>query len=88
MTTSTQQTVREPLIRRRGIKACAVSAALVVAIVSGASPTPADATARHQVGGEEGRSELGQLVRLFQNAQPGGAAQFRLREAIDDIVYV
>jgi hypothetical protein len=88
MSTSTQEAIRELIIRRRGIKAFAVSAALTVAIVGGASPAAAGVTGEHQVAVGEGQSELSQLVRLFQNAQPGGAAQFRLREAIDHIVYV
>ena len=78
MSTSTQEAISKAIIRRRAVRACAVSAALIVAIVSGAEQPAA---------GGERQSELSQLVRLSQNADPGGAAQFRLREAIDHIVY-
>jgi len=87
MSTSTQEAIRKATIRRRAVTACAVSAALIVAIVSGASPVAAGVTEQHQAAGGECQSELSQLVRLSQNAHPGGAAQFRLREAIDHIVY-
>ena len=78
MSTSTNETTRKAIIRRSGIRACAASAALIVAIASGTGSAAADV---------KDQCELVQLVRLFQNADPGGAAQFRLREEIDQVVY-
>ena len=78
MSTSTNETRRKAIIQRGGIRACVASAALIVAIASGTGSAAADV---------KDQCELVQLVRLFQNADPGGAAQFRLREEIDQVVY-
>ena len=78
MSTSTDKTMRKSIIRRKGIRACVASAALIVTIATGTGSAAADV---------KDQRELVQLVRLFQNADPGGAAQFRLREAIDQVVY-
>ena len=78
MSTSTGETTRKTTIRRSGISACVASAALIVAIASGTGSAAADV---------KDHCELVQLVRLSRNADPGGAAQFRLREEIDQVVY-
>ena len=78
MSTSTNETRRKVIIQRGGIRACIASGALIVAIASGTGSAAADV---------KDQCELVQLVRLSQNADPGGAAQFRLREEIDQVVY-
>ena len=78
MSTSTNETRRTATIRRGGIGACVAAAALIVAIASGTGSAAADV---------KDQGELVQLVRLSQNADPGSAAKFRLREEIDQVVY-